>query len=98
MTRLQKFLALEARYKAPLLVLIPAGPAIAGMEEGYDAFERGDVEAAVAIWLELAEQGNATAQFNLGQLYRLGQGVPIDDQQALKWYLLAAEGQGDGQA
>ena len=64
----------------------------AGIEQGYDAFDRGDVAGAVRIWRDLAEQGNATAQFNLGQLYRLGNGVKADDREALKWYLLAAEG------
>jgi hypothetical protein len=64
----------------------------AGIEQGYDAFDRGDVASAVRIWRDLAERGNATAQFNLGQLYRLGNGVKADDREALKWYLLAAEG------
>ncbi|RLA44044.1 MAG: hypothetical protein DRQ97_11940 [Gammaproteobacteria bacterium] len=61
----------------------------AGIEQGYDAFDRGDVAGAVRIWRDLAQQGNATAQFNLGQLYRLGNGVKADDREALKWYLLA---------
>ena len=75
-----------------LLVLMLAGPAVAGVEEGYDAFERGDIAAAFKIWHDLAEQGDSTAQFNLGQMYRLGKGVQVDDQQALKWYLMAAKG------
>jgi TPR repeat protein len=74
------------------LTLLLSTPATAGIEQGYDAFDRGDVVGAVQIWRSLAEQGNATAQFNLGQLYRLGNGVKADDREALKWYLLAAEG------
>lgn len=42
----------------------------------------------------LAEQGNAEAQFNLGQWYEHGRGVPKDYAEALRWYRLAAE-QGD---
>ena len=38
-----------------------------------------------------AEQGDASAQNNLGQMYDNGQGVPLDDQEAVKWYRLAAE-------
>ena len=39
-----------------------------------------------------ADQGNATAQNNLGKMYANGdQGVPQDDQEAVKWYHLAAE-------
>jgi len=42
----------------------------------------------------LAEQGNATAQTNLGFMYDFGEGVPENDAEAVKWYRLAAE-QGD---
>ena len=38
-----------------------------------------------------AEQGNADAQYNLGLMYDLGEGVPRDDAEAVKWYRLAAE-------
>ena len=38
-----------------------------------------------------AEQGVASAQFNLGLMYADGRGVPQDYQEALKWYRLAAE-------
>jgi TPR repeat protein len=39
----------------------------------------------------LAEQGNATAQYNLGVMYDKGQGVVQDYKEAGKWYLKAAE-------
>ena len=39
----------------------------------------------------IAEQGNAKAQKNLGFMYANGRGVPQDDKEAVKWYLLAAE-------
>ncbi len=43
-------------------------------------------------WYRLAaEQGDARAQYNLGQMYREGQGVPQNDKTAMKWYTLAAE-------
>jgi TPR repeat protein len=44
-----------------------------------------------------AEQGYARAQYNLGQMYRKGDGVPENDAEAVKWYLLAA-GQGYARA
>ena len=45
-----------------------------------------------------AEQGDADAQFNLGYAYALGNGVPKDDVEALKWYRKAAEqGHADAQ-
>lgn len=40
---------------------------------------------------ELAEQGHAPAQHNLGVMYARGQGVPQDFREALKWYRKAAE-------
>jgi TPR repeat protein len=38
-----------------------------------------------------AEQGNAAAQFNLGELYLNGDGVSRDDTQAVAWFRKAAE-------
>lgn len=84
--RLRCLLALLA-----LLTVTPAALAAGTLEDGYDAYERGDIAAAVGIWQELAIQGDATAQLNLGQLYRLGQGVKQSDEQAVEWYILAAQ-------
>jgi uncharacterized protein len=43
-------------------------------------------------WYRLAaEQGNASAQYNLGVMYEKGQGVPQDYKTAVKWFRLAAE-------
>ena len=41
--------------------------------------------------LGFASQGNAAAQYNLGLMYRNGEGVPKDDAEAVKWYHLAAD-------
>jgi len=60
---------------------------------GVAAWRRGDYNAALAIWRPLAEAGDAEAQFNLAQAYRLGRGVPKDEQAAIEWYRRAA-GQG----
>ena len=38
-----------------------------------------------------AEQGHAYAQFNLGALYELGEGVPKNEAEAVRWYRKAAE-------
>jgi len=45
----------------------------------------------IAQWKEAAENGNASAQFNLGQMYDNGEGVTEDDREAVKWYRMAAE-------
>jgi hypothetical protein len=38
-----------------------------------------------------ADQGNSRAQFNVGQMYEWGNGVPQDFAEAVKWYRKAAE-------
>ena len=38
-----------------------------------------------------AEQGDVEAQYNLGVLYGMGRGVPLDDAEAARWYRLAAD-------
>ncbi len=46
---------------------------------------------------QAAEQGDASAQFTLGRMYAMGEGVLEDDVQAYAWYILAAA-QGEQQA
>ena len=41
--------------------------------------------------LEVAEQGHAEGQYGLGDMYHFGEGVQEDEQEAIKWYRLAAE-------
>jgi TPR repeat protein len=51
-----------------------------------------------ATWYRMAaEQGDAMAQYRLGRMSHLGQGVPRDYGEAVRWYRMAAE-QGDPQA
>jgi len=69
----------------------------ADLEKGQEAYISGDYETAITEWQPLADEGLAAAQFGIGLLYANGYGVPLDDDQALKWYLLAAE-QGHGEA
>jgi len=74
------------------VLVLQATPAAAqDLNNGVGAYERGDYTAALKEWLPLAEQGSASAQFNVGQLYFLGRGVPQDDAAALKWHTLAAD-------
>ena len=48
------------------------------------------VEAA-KWWRKAAEQGDPIAQYNLGNSYHLGRGVPKDQVEAVKWTRKAAE-------
>lgn len=60
-------------------------------EEGVAAHERGDYSEALRLWRPLAERGDAYAQFDLGGMYFLGEGVPQDDAIALRLMQKAAE-------
>jgi TPR repeat protein len=71
--------------------------ASADFQRGLSAHDRGDYATALQEWTPLAEQGHATAQYNLGVMYAEGQGVPQDYKTAVKWWKLAAE-QGDAAA
>lgn len=72
------------------LMTAAAQPAADGVQAGIVAWQQGDHPAAVAAWRPLAEAGNADAQFNLGQAYRLGRGVTQDLRQAEQWFERAA--------
>jgi TPR repeat protein len=72
-------------------------PAPGDLGAGIAAYDRGDYPAAAEHWRPLAEKGDPEAQYRLGELYRLGQGVPEDPAAAGRWHLEAAE-QGHGRA
>jgi hypothetical protein len=70
----------------------------ADFNKGWDAYHRGDYATALLEWRPLAEQGDRGAQYNLGQMYRKGEGVPQNYKSAVKWYKLAAnQGSNDAQ-
>ena len=43
------------------------------------------------LTIERAKHGDAAAQYNLGWMYDDGVGVPPDEDEAARWYRLAAE-------
>ncbi len=72
---------------AVLEIAAVAGP----LEDAKAAYDRGYYSTALTLWRPLADQGDATAQENLGNMYANGRGVPKDDGEAVKWYRKAAE-------
>ncbi|HDR1204990.1 TPA: sel1 repeat family protein [Pasteurella multocida] len=60
-------------------------------EQGAEAYKHGDHTTAFKLWLSRAEQGDMSAQFNVGRMYDEGDGIEQDKQQALKWYQKSAE-------
>jgi TPR repeat protein len=75
-----------------LLLFAASGAAIAGpLEDGLEAYKKGDFDTAVRLLRPLAEQGNPQAEEKLGRLYQRGKGVPKDFERAVEWYRKAAE-------
>ncbi len=58
----------------------------ADFHAGFKAYQRGDYATALRIFRQLAEQGDASAQYNLGFMYDNGQGVTQDYAVAVRWY------------
>lgn len=83
---------MSARYLvvAILAALMSAPLSAQSVKAGIDAWQRADYGTAVAIWRPLADKGDADAQFNLGQAYRLGRGVSINLALAKNWFEKAA--------
>lgn len=55
------------------------------------AYEAGDYAKARRLWLPMAEDGDARAQYAIGRLYEKGRGVDRDFATAAEWYRKAAE-------
>jgi len=82
---------------AVAVALMAAAPGAAGVKDGVEKWRAGDHKGAVTEWLPFAARGDADAQFNLGQAYRLGRGVAKDPKIAEDYYRKAA-GRGHGPA
>lgn len=76
---------------AAMLIFLSTPISAQSVKAGIEAWQRADYPGAVAIWRPLAEKGDADAQFNLGQAYRLGRGVPINLALAKSWFERAAD-------
>lgn len=79
--------AIKSFLAALLASLFFASPGSA--DPGFDevaAYKRGDYAAVFQFMRPFAEQGNTSAQFNLGLMYSKGQGVRKDMREAVKWF------------
>jgi uncharacterized protein len=83
---------LKRAIAAIVLVSAFAAPVAAGtFEDAVDAHARGDYAKALRLIRPLANDGDASAQFNLGLMYATGQGVQQDNAAAALWFRKAAE-------
>lgn len=78
---------------ALFLAVLTALPftAHAGLNEGLAAYDKAEFTTALKELAPLAEKGNAQAQYRLGKIFNLGQGLPPDKKEAAKWFHLAAQ-------
>ena len=58
---------------------------------GKKYYDAGNYDEAVKYFREAAERNHAGAQFNLGDCYYKGHGVPQSYEEAVKWFRKAAE-------
>lgn len=83
-------IALSAIVVVGLSVAVIAAPSLE-LELAKRAYRSGDHETARIKMLPLAERGNPVAQHFIGAFYDHGLGIDVDDEQAVKWYTLAAD-------
>ncbi len=76
------------------LLVVPASaqtPETGHYREGLQAFEAGDYQTAMAVWLRLTGQRDADAAYGIGLMYEHGLGIEANLQAALEWYRYAAD-------
>ncbi|MDY0881389.1 tetratricopeptide repeat protein [Dongia soli] len=61
-----------------------------GADVAWEAYRKGDYQAAVPVFARLAKLGHPVAEWLMGNVYFAGQGVPQDYRRALEWFEKAA--------
>jgi hypothetical protein len=56
----------------------------------YTSYDRADYRTALNVWLEMARQGDAESQVNVGEIFEKGLGTEPNYSLAAEWYLKAA--------
>ena len=60
------------------------------LDDDEDPNDLESIQESVRLYTKSAESGNSRAQYELGQMYLYGDGVPQDFEIATKWYLKSA--------
>jgi TPR repeat protein len=77
---------------AVTIAMSAGGAAVAGPFEDADAaHSAGDYATAIHIWRSFVDQGYPRAEYNLGNMYFLGEGVPVNHAEGMKWWRKAAD-------
>lgn len=59
--------------------------------DGMAAYAAANYKEAMRLWIKLADQGHARAQFNLAYMHEFGIEIPASNVEAVKWYQRSAE-------
>jgi Sel1 repeat len=81
---------LRAAVTAALMLAVMRAALAGPLEDADAAYGKNDYATAFRLFRLLADQGDATAQTRLGQMYEAGQSVPEDYAEAVAWYRRAA--------
>jgi TPR repeat protein len=80
------------------VILLCAQPLFAAdLKSAEGAYKRKDYATAFREFAPAGKQGNAEAEAYLGRMYLLGQGVPVDRNEAIKWFKASGD-QGNADA
>jgi len=84
---------------AAFLCALAPLPAFAGpLEDGFIAYDAKNYKQAMQLWRPLADQGSASAQFNIAMMYANNEGVTRSYPESAKWMRKAADpGHAQGQ-
>ena len=69
----------------------------AGSNEAIKAYDSGEYQKALEMWMLLAYEGDAEAQYRLGTMFLHGTGIGVSTDEAVYWLSRAAE-QGESNA
>ena len=61
------------------------------LKQGWVDYNLGNYEAALSLWMPLAEMGNPSAQVFIGLMHNQGHGLEKNINKAVKWYSLASD-------
>jgi TPR repeat protein len=81
---------IRAALFSALLFSLMNSAAVAGFEEGIEAYQANNIPLAYKEFRAAAEDGHADSQFNLGLMYEQGIGVSKDEKEAIVWYRKSA--------
>ncbi len=80
----------ESNRPAPELAGSSANEMEQRVKRGSEAWKRGDYSEALGLLMPAALHGEPVAQYRIGIMYALGQGVTQDSAQATRWFRSAA--------